>query len=73
MSYPVTRTPEEGHTAACLAKAIIAAVENVRDANADMDGGDRYFRLSAQDNYFLVIADEYLADGMTECICPVPS
>jgi hypothetical protein len=78
--YPVTRTPEEGHSAACLAKAIIAAVENYRDAvvgDATRLGrpelADFDFRIEAQRNGFLVEADSYLAGGLTECICPVPS
>lgn len=73
--YPVHRTPEQGHVAACLAKAIIAAVENVRDAfiaaHPDPEASRVGFRLAAQANDFLTIADGYLADGMTECICPV--
>jgi hypothetical protein len=65
--YPVKRTPEQGHEKECLAKAIICAVENVRDYE---DETAHDFRLSAQDNYFLTLADEYLREGITECICP---
>lgn len=86
--YPVHRTPEQGHTAACLAKALILAIENRRDwlvADAKrLDAArqaagqprpssslaDYEFRLAAQDNRFLQVADEYLETGATECICP---
>jgi len=67
MDYPVTRTPEQGHTAPCLAKAMVAAIENARD---QMGPGVYLFRIWAQDNTALQWADEYLATGTTQCICP---
>jgi len=63
--YPIKRTPEQGHTKRCLAKALITSIENWRDAYDDHD-----FRIAAQRNYWLDDADEWLAVGMTECICP---
>jgi hypothetical protein len=76
-AYPVRRTPEQGHSARCLAKALICAVENARDAalhDANLVGqpwmADHQFRLWAQENTFLSWADGYLSDGVTECICP---
>jgi hypothetical protein len=76
-NYPVKRTPEQGHTARCLAKALIAAIENYRDdvvGDAERMGkpwiADYDFRLRAQENGFLWVADGYLEEGLTECICP---
>lgn len=70
-----TRTPEQGHTAECLASAMKCAVENARDAfvsdargNADM--AQHEFRLWAQRNDALTWADQYLADGTCTCTCP---
>jgi len=78
--YPVHRTAEQGHTAACLADALISAIQNIRDmvvedckrygsdaaTYADLD-----FRAHAQSGWFLQEADGYLRDGMTICKCPV--
>ena len=64
--YPIKRTPEQGHTKHCLAKALIDSIENWRDADID----DHEFRTSAQRNDWLADADEWLAIGMTVCICP---
>ena len=66
-NYPVTRTPEQGHTAGCLAKALICAVQNMRDANGS---DDHEMRLMAQNNTMLVWADKYLAERLTQCYCP---
>lgn len=76
----MTRTPEEGHTFQCLAKTMIAVIENHRDHLADamtyqfapitQSAADYDFRLWAQDNIALHTADEYLADGTSDCICP---
>lgn len=66
-TYPVTRTPEQGHTRRCLAAAMIAAVENLRDAD---DRTDVEFRIGLQDGTPLRWADLYLTEGMTECLCP---
>ena len=66
MDYPVTRTPEEGHSRKCLAKAMIAAIENLRDSSTS----DIEFRIDSQNNTALIWADSYLANGDTECICP---
>ena len=64
--YPIKRTPEQGHTKQCLAKALITSIENWRDA----DIYDHEFRSFAQWNEWLAEADEWLASGLTECICP---
>lgn len=71
-----TRTLEEGHSARCLAAAMIAAIENMRDRvaeDAKADAGDDRtvtpFRLLAQDNAPLTWADEYLVSNTTTCIC----
>lgn len=79
MNYPVHRTPERGHTVLCLAKAMINAVENFRDmiisdhrtVGLNPDFADHEFRLGLQDNLPLQWADEYLKEGVTECLCPV--
>lgn len=71
-----TRTAEEGHSARCLAAAMIAAIENMRDRVAEdtkSDAGDdrtvTAFRLLAQDNAPLTWADEYLASNTMTCTC----
>jgi hypothetical protein len=75
-NYPVKRTPEQGHSAQCLAKALIAAIENIRDQQLEDDRrvgtqfADYEFRLAAQRGDFLQEADRYLTEGLTECICP---
>lgn len=61
------RTKEQGHSKKCLANAIICAVQNVRDSEGETDFD---FRIAAQDNYFLEIADEYLEGGIATCYCP---
>jgi hypothetical protein len=65
-----TRRPsiEEGHTKACLASSMIAAIENWRDAEGVTDHD---FRLMAQDNTFLETADDYLnVSQLSDCKCP---
>lgn len=74
-SFPVKRTPEQGHTAPCMAKALISAIENARDlaiseAHGNEDTAQYDFRSMAQDNVPLLWADTYLAEGVAECICP---
>lgn len=54
------------HSKQCLAKALIAAIENLRD----QDYTDYDFRLDVQNNVSLQTADDYLFDGTTDCICP---
>ena len=54
------------HSRQCLGAAIIAAVENVRDEEGQTD---HRFRIEAQDNYFLHLADGYLADQTMTCRC----
>ncbi|SRR6266704_643840 len=63
----MSRTPEEGHTKACLARAMVSAVQNMRDADYLTDHD---FRIAAQNNDALVWADSYLADGLCDCVCP---
>ena len=54
------------HTKRCLAGAVIAAVENLRD----QDGMTHFdFRIAVQDNAMLSEADGYLRDGLFTCIC----
>ena len=73
----MARTPEQGHSAACLAKAMIAAIENLRDVHIDdarrlgqPSLGDHGFTLDAQDNRFLDEAFGYLDDNTISCVCP---
>jgi len=72
----MARTPEEGHTYKCLAKTMIAVIENERDYLTDLKSRypdstlDFDFRVWAQDNNALHVADGYLKDGTSECICP---
>jgi hypothetical protein len=65
--FKIKRTPEQGHTRACLAKAIVTSVQGWVEAD---DITDFDFRSAAQDNAFLTEADEWLASGTVECICP---
>lgn len=53
------------HSKRCLAAAIVAAIENVRDIEGLSDVG---FRLIMQDNP-LHIAEGYLGDGTKTCEC----
>lgn len=64
---PPNRTPEQGHTKACLASAMISAIQNMRDAEGFSDFD---FRIAVQDNMPLQEADEYLATGLQTCTCP---
>ncbi len=61
----VERTPEEGHTKRCLARALICAIENARDYELMTDIG---FRIAAQGDSFLQDALSYY-DGLIDCIC----
>jgi len=68
-NYPVHRTPEQGHTKECLAKAMIVAIENLRDdAVSDVE-----FRVGLQEGLPLDWADQYLREGVTVCLCPDPT
>jgi hypothetical protein len=62
------RPAEWLHSRKCLAAAVIAAVENLRDEEGS---SDLAFRLAMQDGP-LAVADGYLADGLMTCICPEP-
>jgi hypothetical protein len=54
------------HSKRCLAASIIAAVENLRDA----EGVDDFsFRIDVQNNVPLTWADGYLNDGTMTCSC----
>jgi hypothetical protein len=72
-SFPIYRTPEQGHTKACLAAAMIAAIENLRDSCGssigDEDEADHFFRINVQDNIPLQWADMYLESGTSQCLC----
>lgn len=63
------RPREHLHEKACLAKAMISAIENSRDLEflSDLD-----FRFAMQDNDALRQADDDLASGTSECICTTP-
>lgn len=65
--FPIKRTPEQGHTRACLAHAISQSLAGWIEAH-DIDDLD--FRQAAQDNAWLTEADEWLATGTVECQCP---
>ena len=54
------------HTRRCLAGALIAAVENLRDTQGLRDFD---FRIAVQNNEPLEMADEYLKTGLFTCIC----
>jgi len=75
----MTRTPEQGHTFQCLAKTMIAAIENQRDYLLDLARHpDTYpqstldfdFAIWAQDNGPRHQALDNLADGTSTCSCP---
>lgn len=66
--YESRPSAEEGHTKACLASAMICAIQNWRDEPSTTDHD---FRLMAQDNEFLATADDYLnVSQISDCICP---
>ena len=67
-----TRTPEQGHSAECLAYAINAAIgEKYLSLTtvADGESPDYVFRIWAQDNGPLHRADETLKSGEQTCYC----
>lgn len=74
------RTPEQGHTVACMAAAVIAAVENIRDSLKDQQSArfapltasaaDFEFATWLQDNGPRWDAERYLQDGTMTCVCP---
>ena len=64
--FEIKRTPEDGHTPECFAKAMITSIENWRDIEGIGIAG---FRQEAQRNTFMLEADEFLAHGMIECLC----
>lgn len=70
------RPAEWLHHPRCLAKAVIAAVENLRDSHLDAKADATHlaldFRVALQENMPLEWADGYLLDGTTECVCPEP-
>lgn len=65
MTFEIKRTPEQGHTVACQAHALITAIEDTRDREG-MTPVE--FRIEAQYN-FQHLADEYLNSGSVECLC----
>lgn len=60
------RTAEQGHTKQCFARTMISVIENMRD---DPNYTDIGFRLDIQDNVVMHLADEYLKDGTSNCLC----
>ena len=63
----MARTAEQGHTKKCMARALICAIENLRD---DENLSDIGFALEVQDgtNLRSIALDYY--DGLLDCICP---
>jgi hypothetical protein len=58
------------HEKRCLAAAVIAAVENMRDSEYHTDLS---FRIALQNNEALQEADGYLSDGpLMNCTCEAP-
>ena len=66
MTTTTPRAAEHLHEKRCLAAAMLAAVENLRDDETLDDFG---FRIAAQQNGALEAADQYLADGLMTCRC----
>jgi hypothetical protein len=66
MTSPQPMPAEYLHSTRCQARALISAVENLRDEH-------RYtphdFRLELQSGTPLAWADEYLASGTSDCLC----
>lgn len=60
------RPREHLHERACLAQAMISAIENWRDVEGITD---LEFRFAMQDNDALRAADDNLATGSSTCIC----
>lgn len=58
--------PNKAHEKACLASAMISAIQNLRDTEGI---GDVAFRIEIQENTPLVWADSYLASGTATCTC----
>jgi hypothetical protein len=54
------------HTKTCLANQMIRAIKTLRD---DPEETDFEFRIAAQDNYFLIVADDFL-NITGNCNCP---
>lgn len=65
------RPPEWLHEKRCLAAAMIAAVENLRDVGASIMN-DHGFRIAMQEGYALRDADSYLNEGIMTCTCTAP-
>lgn len=68
MHSPIELFPQEfTHSRKCHARAMICAIENIRD----QEGLDRVgYRLEIQRN-IMHVADGYLADGLCDCQCAV--
>lgn len=60
--------PLEAHTKACLAEALISAVQNLRD---DRDTKLHHFKSAMTNGSLLATADGYLKDGLQTCTCRV--
>lgn len=77
MNFQFPARPAEWlHHPTCLAKAVINAVENLRDSHLEAKADATHlaldFRVALQENLPLTWANEYLLDGTTECLCPEP-
>ena len=66
------RPAEWLHDKACLAHALICAIENMRDDDSRGVNLDLAFRMDVQANLPLTWADEYLTSGTTTCLCEAP-
>lgn len=70
MSNFRARRAEHTHSVRCAAKAMITAIENVRDSVQDADIDQSIsFAIWLQDNPWYD-ARANLQDGVSECICP---
>lgn len=63
------------HSKACQARAIIAAVENIRDMHtfgpANRERGLTVKEFRTEVARAVEVADGYLADGLMDCVCHV--
>ena len=68
-TFPIKRTPEQGHTRQCHARVMMLCLMGWTQAQ---DVTDYEYRGYVQDNGALVEADALLANGAVECHCPDP-
>lgn len=68
MIITYVRPAEFTHSKACIASALISAVQN----NRDSDSTDVEFHITAQSGAIVRDAYGYLSDGIQSCICSDP-